>query len=235
MNLTSKALMTVVSAAIAVWPLQSMAALRSDMDMQTQDRQNAIRSLEILLAQAAAPGRAAQAPTPTPTQTGNTPQQSGTVLPGETLNWLTTGRVSKDMAALVSECSQYEDVYRIDCLRQNIERTANALPDTGDYSEAKRILSRTASRLGAIVNAYADTSVPRLVPEPHANPRNLKKRVYRAVRKDKLRQAMAEATRVIEEAQTQLLRSGENSQARLVHYTAMATAVGSTKVLLRSS
>lgn len=235
MNSTSKALLTVLSAAIAVWPLQGFAALHSGDDARDVTRQDMLQNLDILLAQAAGPAPARQAPTPTPTQTAPSGSHGGTLTPGESLNQVTTGRVTKDLAAAVAECRQYEDVYRIDCLRQNIERTANALPDTGDYSEAKRILSRTASRLGAIVNTYADTSVPRLVPEPNANPRNPKKRVYRAVRKDKLKQAMAEATRVIEEAQTELLRSGENSQARLVHYTAMATAVGSTKVLLRSS
>jgi hypothetical protein len=46
---------------------------------------------------------------------------------------------------------------------------------------------------------------------------------------------MAKAQSAVEEAATELLRSGENSARRYVHYQEISVAVDSTKVLLRSS
>ncbi len=46
---------------------------------------------------------------------------------------------------------------------------------------------------------------------------------------------MAEAVKVIAEAETQLLRATENSDRRASHYRRIAVALGSTKVLLRSA
>ena len=49
-----------------------------------------------------------------------------------------------------------------------------------------------------------------------------------------LPKALAQATAVIDEAATQLLRSAENSERRYAHYQQISAAVDSTKVLLRS-
>ena len=46
---------------------------------------------------------------------------------------------------------------------------------------------------------------------------------------------MQQAQRVVQQAETKLLRSSENSEKRFQHYQQVATAVGSTKVLLRSA
>jgi hypothetical protein len=150
------------------------------------------------------------------------------------LNWLITNKIHKDFAAAVTECGRYDPVYRIDCLRQNLDHLIRSMPSSGDYRQARQILERASRRLGAIVNKYDDPETPRLKPRSRANPRFLQNRSYRAVKRRQLGRALAEARQVIQEASTQLLRSSENSVARLAHYETMAVAVNSTKVLLRS-
>ena len=185
--------------------------------------------------QAAAPSAAPSAAASDPgTQPSETSGGGSTTIVESELNWLITNSVSKDFKAAVAECKGYDEVYRIDCLRQNMQRIANALPDYGEYVKAKRVLANAADKLGGIVDKYADPKAPRLTPPAGANPRFRLNRSYRAVRRDKVRQAMAEATKVVQEAATQLLRSAENSTARLAHYQSISVAVGSTKVLLRS-
>ncbi|HWU61781.1 MAG TPA: hypothetical protein VN112_07135 [Ensifer sp.] len=176
----------------------------------------------------------AAAPSSPGTSTADNSSGGSPIIVYTDLNWLLTNRISKDFNAAVTECGRYDDVYRIDCLRQNMQRIAASLPDDGDYGKVKRILSDAAGRLGRIVDKYADPKAPRLTPPPGANPRFRQNRSYKAVRRNKLRQAMTEAAQVVQEAATQLLRSSENSTARLAHYQSISVAVGSTKVLLRS-
>ncbi len=185
--------------------------------------------------QGAAPGPApSAAPSDPGTSTASNGTGNGPTIIYTNLNWLITNRISKDFNAAVTECGRYDDVYRIDCLRQNMQRIAQSLPDDGDYGRVKRILTNAAGKLGGIVEKYADPKAPRLTPPAGANPRFLRNRSYKAVRRDKVRHAMAEAAQVVQEAATQLLRSSENSTARLAHYQSISVAVGSTKVLLRS-
>lgn len=145
-----------------------------------------------------------------------------------------TDRIIKDLRSVRRECGNYDEVYRIDCLRQGIDMVVASMPDSADYRDAKRILRQTSRRLGEIVSAYQDRSAPKLVAPRDANPRFKKRRTYRAVKRESLPNAMVEADAVVSEAATQLLRSAENSERRYAHYQQISVAVDSTKVLLRS-
>jgi hypothetical protein len=147
---------------------------------------------------------------------------------------LETNRIIQDLRLVRRECGVYDEVYRIDCLRQGIDMVVASMPESGEYTEAKRILRRTSRRLGAIVSTYQDRSAPKLVAPRNANPRFKKRRTYRAVKRESLPRAMAEANAAVSEAATQLLRSAENSERRYAHYQQISVAVDSTKVLLRS-
>jgi hypothetical protein len=146
-----------------------------------------------------------------------------------------TQAIIADLEEIKRECSTFDQVYRIDCLRQGIDMIVAKLPDNSEYREAKRILRRTSNRLGRIVATYQDRSMPALEIPANANPRFKKKRKLTAVRQDVMPEAMAKAQQAVEEAATALLRSGENSQRRYAHYQEISVAVDSTKVLLRSS
>ncbi len=151
------------------------------------------------------------------------------------LDPLITGFISDSLAAAEAECGKYDPVYRIDCLRQSIQLTASRLPNTGEYAQARQILRKAASRLGKIVSENADPEQPLLDATPTANPYFHNSRHYTAVKRKNLNSAMRQARAVVEEARTELLRSSENSERRYAHYQEIATAIGSTKVLLRSS
>jgi hypothetical protein len=145
-----------------------------------------------------------------------------------------TRKIVLDLAAIRKECGAYDEVYRIDCLRQGIDMVVASLPDDSEYREAKQILRKASSRLGRIVSTYQDRSAPKLEAPADANPRFKKRRKYTAIKREAVPTAMAKATYVVNEATTQLLRSGENSERRYAHYQDISVAVDSTKALLRS-
>ncbi len=146
-----------------------------------------------------------------------------------------TKEVVRTFESVKQECSKYDSSYRIDCLRQGIQLSLSRLPDSGDYNEVRRILNKTASKLGNIVSENADLSEPSLIAPQGANPHFKRRRAYTPIKRDSLQKAMREAEIVVAEAQAQLLRSSENSERRSAHYQQISIAVGSTKTLLRSS
>lgn len=145
----------------------------------------------------------------------------------------TTASIVRNIQAVRAECASYDPVYRIDCLRRGLKDVADRIPGVGDYRQAKRIIAQAASKLGGIHANNADASQPRV--RTRGNARFKRQRTLTAVKRQNLRQAMQQAAAVIEEAETLLLRSAENSQKRSSHYQQIAAAVGSTKVLLRSA
>jgi hypothetical protein len=147
---------------------------------------------------------------------------------------LDTDRIVRDLQSIRRECRKYDEVYRIDCLRQGIDMTIARMADRPENRDAKRILRRASRQLASIVSTYEDRSAPRLEVPRSANPRFRTRRTYRAVKRAALPNAMAKANAVVEEAATQLLRSAENSERRYAHYQQISAAVDSTKTLLRS-
>ncbi|MBL0375068.1 hypothetical protein JJB09_23935 [Rhizobium sp. KVB221] len=151
------------------------------------------------------------------------------------LSQLTTSKISRDVDAIRRECVQYNDVYRIDCLRQGIDMMLATLPENSEYEQAKNILGKTSGQLNHIVSVYQDRSATKLVPAPGANPRFKKQRQYSAIKRNTVALATKQATAAVDEAATSLLRSSENSERRYAHYQEISIAVDSTKTLLRSS
>ncbi|WP_208984043.1 hypothetical protein [Roseibium aggregatum] len=115
--------------------------------------------------------------------------------------------------------------YRFDCLRNVLGRAASTIENRPNYRDAARELRNLSRKLDGIVSKYQDRSAPRA---------SVGQRSYRAVSKANLAKARSEASAVIDESVTILLRSAGNSEKRKTHYSQIATAVGSTKRLLRS-
>jgi hypothetical protein len=154
---------------------------------------------------------------------------------GMPLNRTTTHKIVLDLASIRKECGSYDEVYRIDCLRQGIDMIVASLPDNSEYREAKRILKKASGRLTRIVTTYQDPLAPKLEVPAGVNPRFRKPRKYTAIQRAAIPEAMAKAQNAVDEAATALLRSSENSERRLAHYQEISVAVDSTKILLRSS
>ncbi|WP_432347853.1 hypothetical protein WMC41_09550 [Shinella yambaruensis] len=169
-----------------------------------------------------------QSTDPSPRGSSNS-QAEGAATPSDFI----TNAILANLAAARSECGSYDRIYRVDCLRHRLLDISRRIPEGPAYGQARQIVGRAASRLGSIQSANADTRVPKQ--RSRRNPRLREAKVYTAIKREKLNQAMQQASRVIEEAATQLLRAGENSEKRSAHYQKIAAAVGSTKVLLRSA
>ncbi|MEM6304055.1 MAG: hypothetical protein AAF744_05000 [Pseudomonadota bacterium] len=125
--------------------------------------------------------------------------------------------------------------YQVDCLREQLEEIAAALPDSGEYAEAKDILEEAARKLDRIVRANASPTLPPVRASTVVSGKPIKTKPLRAVRPESVRAAKRQAAAVIEEAETKLLRSAQASDRRLIAYAQMARAVGSNKTLLRSA
>ncbi|WP_454611183.1 hypothetical protein [Labrenzia sp. MBR-25] len=125
-----------------------------------------------------------------------------------------------------SECrNSIRPEYRFDCLRNVLGRAASTIENRPNYRDAARELRNLSRKLDGIVSKYQDRSAPRA---------SVGQRSYRAVSKANLAKARSEASAAIDESVTILLRSAGNSEKRKTHYSQIATAVGSTKRLLRS-
>lgn len=123
-----------------------------------------------------------------------------------------------------AECARLPKAYRLDCLRQTFSRAARPL-ESPDYRGAKKELNSASRQIKRLVNSNVDKSAPIL---------KVKNRKYKAVKKAVVASLNKQATKIITESATKLLRSGSKSKQRRSHYTKIAKAFDSTKVILRS-
>lgn len=133
-------------------------------------------------------------------------------------------------------CEFMGDEYRPACFAATYRQLADEIPANGDYEEAREVLLDTARKLDNLVRANVDRQKPALsarvrreggasVPTPP----------MRAVQESRVAQVNRQAANILEEAETVLLRSASSDATRAIHYQRIAAAVGSNKVLLRSS
>jgi hypothetical protein len=126
-----------------------------------------------------------------------------------------TRSVTKTLSRGGAQCRKQPPVYRYDCYRLVYRRAANQLQGNSAYSEAQQALELVERSLEAAVAQNRDSTQPYTPVKPAAIPR-----VKRA------------AIEALEQAETILLRSPANKQE---HYTRIAEAINSNKVLLRSA
>jgi hypothetical protein len=153
------------------------------------------------------------------------------------LNDSDTDKITKVLAGALKTCGPdaLERRYRIDCVRYYFWQMSRELPDTGEYLPVKQALAKAATELEAIVKRNRDPSAAPVRPRLKGGSLAPRLPPIHAIRPEAEARAMREAQAVIEETATVLLRSTENSQRRMIHFQQIAAAVGSTKVLLRSS
>lgn len=147
----------------------------------------------------------------------------------------TLGNVAEEsVERAIEHCSAYSDVWRVDCLSNELERMASALPNDRSSRKAKAEIRAAAAKLKAIAEANADPAQPavrRAVEIDGA--RRTTTRPITAVAPERVVATNLAADQVITELSTTLLRSA--SSAGAAEFTRVAAAVDSTKVLLRST
>jgi hypothetical protein len=165
----------------------------------------------------------------------DTPQTKSNVSIPVTEN--TTQDIVDIISTATDTCSDewINETYRIDCIRQTLLLAAAKLPTRGDYAPVREALVDAAEKLDRIVAQNGAAAAGRVTPPIGGRPLAPTLPPLRAVSPEAQEKAVAEALAVLEEAETILLRSAENSTRRLEHYQQVAQAIDSTKVLLRSS
>lgn len=136
-----------------------------------------------------------------------------------------------------SFCGQLKsDQYTIDCLSDQFASIAASLPRSGKMADVRQVFRQTSKKLAAVANRNraSRAEMPRVHAAREGQLSNRTSRPLVPVRKSLQSRANAQAVAVLQEAQTQLLRSASSSASRKLHYQRIAAAIGSNKVLLRS-
>lgn len=138
----------------------------------------------------------------------------------------------KDAAAFCGRIESKE--YVIDCLAYEYTRIAAALPNTGDYAALKKTFEQAAAKLQKVVSENRSKTLPTgRVTQGGSKPRRTV-RALRPVATAALPAATAQAALIIQETQTVLIRSTENSQERRRQFQKIVTAMDTSTILLRS-
>ena len=165
---------------------------------------------------------------------GESPDLPGGFL--ATLNDSNTRDIVLILHGIDATCGRELDPrYRIDCLRATYVRLANQIPGTGDYAAVQDALFAAARKLDTIVKANVDPALPTIRPRLQGKGGGRHIQPIRAVAKDKLRAANAQAAKVVKETGLLILRSGDRPPKRTLHFQQVAAAVGDNLILLRSS
>jgi hypothetical protein len=136
----------------------------------------------------------------------------------------------------ISHCGQYTDVWRVDCLSDELERMARRMPRSGEYRQAKAEILAASAKLRALAEQNADPNQPPVRRAAEVNDvRRTTTRPITAVAPSRVVATNLAADAVISELSTTLLRSAGNSASTNRELTRVAQAVDSTKVLLRSA
>ncbi|MBI1171261.1 hypothetical protein GC209_07650 [bacterium] len=120
--------------------------------------------------------------------------------------------------------------YNVDCLSYEYWQSAQALPKTGGYADARKALLDAAEKLHNLAVANRDRS------QPAARGRVGKTSTSRPLTPVRDVAAVnAQAAVIVHDTNLVLLRSSSGSNQRRLAYSQIAAVVNSTKVLLRSS
>lgn len=122
--------------------------------------------------------------------------------------------------------------YTVDCLAERIETLLLDADKLNGNSEMKQILRETAEELRLLVRENSNPNAPRALLSSADGQRSARPLV--AVPPQRRESVHRQAIAILEEAETQLLRSSTQSAARASQYQQVAAALGSNKVLLRS-
>ena len=144
-------------------------------------------------------------------------------------------RIEAAFAKARGLCGAVPREYRLDCMLVFFRQALAETPQQGDLAKAHAILRQTVQRLEALVADNADPARPTIRAQVREGNRTRATPRLRAVRADRVAQTNAAAARIVAEAETQLLRSSPPSGPARLEYTRIAAAVGSNKVLLRST
>lgn len=140
-----------------------------------------------------------------------------------TLNGQTTSRVVNILSRGFKKCARLPPIYRYDCYGVIYHKASDILRGSPAYAEAYTALTGVEHTLRMVVRNNID---------PSKKPIRRGFQTYKAIHKAAIPDTKTRTLRALQQAQTILLRAPENKQ---VHFSRIADAVNSNKVILRSA
>lgn len=128
-----------------------------------------------------------------------------------------------------------QDSYRVDCLSERLEAAARALPQTGDYADARDTLLTASRKLNRLARDNAAPDLPRIRASAGGQAAITTTRPLVPVSPARQAGINTQAEAVIDEAATILLRASDRPDEMAAQYRRISAAVDSNKVLLRSA
>lgn len=163
-------------------------------------------------------------------------QGTPSVAVSKTTSAASTDAIAKSLEQITNFCSGIDgNAYRVDCLSDQLATIARQMPRTGDYAEARKALEKAAGELNQLARDNASPSLPKGVAHSAKDPKIRSSRPLVPVTATAQADVNKRAIEILDETQTILLRSAQNSEQRRAHYEQISAAVGSNKVLLRST
>lgn len=139
------------------------------------------------------------------------------------------------LAAATSFCTPLvQSEFVIDCLSERLSALSKQLEGQEGFEEVQAILESTARDLNQIARQNRSSTLSPAKFATHGQTPVQTTRRLIPVDETKMEEAVSQALAVIEEAETLLLRSAEDSTDRSIQFQQIAAAIGSNKVLLRS-
>jgi len=139
--------------------------------------------------------------------------------------------IANKLSEISRLCSQTE-VYVVDCIAERLEVLEKELRGLPGQSEVQKVLRQTALDLHSVAREHRDPATPRANVRTQDNSLQTS-RPLTAIAPDQKEAALIKALTIIEEAETQLLRSASTS-SQAAQFQDIASALGSNKVLLRA-
>ncbi len=143
------------------------------------------------------------------------------------------------IAAARKFCGEMNDAaYRVDCLAERLGVVADGIPADSDYGGVRTALRETSRKLADLARANRDRARPAARVARGggggggATPEQTTRRLI-PVSAQAAATVNRQATAILQETETLLLRSAENA-SQMTQYSRIAKAVGSNKVLLRA-
>lgn len=130
--------------------------------------------------------------------------------------------------------SAEQQEYLVSCLSDRFAEIAAEIPKSGDYAEAAKILKNASAKMQAIARDNKSKTLPKARLKGVMDGAEITTSRLIPVETSAVNASVMQTAEVLEETQTLLLRSAENSDRRKIPYEQIAQAVGSQKVLLRS-
>lgn len=147
--------------------------------------------------------------------------------------------VTESIAAAQKFCIEIgNDSYKVDCLAERLGKIAKDIPRNTDYDEVREILQDTSKQLETLARENRDPSQTRgraTRPATDKSPEVKTTRPLTPVTPQSLPEVNKQASAILDNTETLLLRSAAGSESKTQQYSRIADAIGSSKVLLRST